>query len=120
MPSSMVEDRKPQDWINLVLAVCLFISPWVLGFVGTTAAAWNAWLVAIILGALAIAALSVFAEWEEWINLVAGLWLIVSPWLLGFAANMNAMWTHVVIGILAAAVSAWAIWGHRHIPHAHA
>ncbi|HEU4987384.1 MAG TPA: SPW repeat protein [Rhizobiaceae bacterium] len=120
MPSSMVEDRKPQDWINLVLAVCLFISPWVLGFVGTTAAAWNAWVVAIILGALAIAALSVFAEWEEWINLVAGLWLIVSPWLLGFAANMNAMWTHVVIGILAAAVSAWAIWGHRHIPHAHA
>jgi len=116
----MVEDRKPQDWINLVLAVCLFISPWVLGFVGTTAAAWNAWVVAIILGALAIAALSVFAEWEEWINLVAGLWLIVSPWLLGFAANMNAMWTHIVIGILAAAVSAWAIWGHRHIPHAHA
>nr|WP_210281052.1 SPW repeat protein [Rhizobium sp. BK399] len=23
-------------------------------------------------------------------------WLTVSPWMLQFAANMNAMWTHVV------------------------
>jgi SPW repeat len=111
-------DRKPQDWINLVLAVCLFISPWVVGFVGDTTAAWNAWIVAIVLGALAIAALSAFAEWEEWVNLIAGLWLIVSPWLLGFAADINAMWTHIIIGVLAAAVSAWAVWGHRTTPRA--
>ena len=53
-------------------------------------------------------------------NFVLGLWLIVSPWLLRFAANMNATWTHVVMGVLVAAVSAWAIWGHRQTPHAHA
>lgn len=116
----MLEDRKPQDWINLVLAVCLFISPWVIGFMAVTMAAWNAWIVAVILGVLAIAALSAFAEWEEWLNLIAGLWLIASPWLLGFAAEVNAMWTHVIIGILVAVMSAWAVWGHRNIPHAHA
>ena len=116
----MMEDRKPQDWINLVLAVLLFISPWVIGFVATATAAWNAWIVAVILGAFAIAALSVFAEWEEWINVIAGVWLIVSPWLLGFAADVSAMWTHVIIGVLAVAVSGWAVWGHRNAPQAHA
>ena len=35
---------RRQDWISLVLAILLFISPWVLGFVGEGRAAWNAWL----------------------------------------------------------------------------
>jgi len=115
-----MEGKKAQDWINLVLAVCLFISPWVIGFAPETAPAWNAWIVGIILGALAVATLAAFAEWEEWANLMLGLWLIVSPWLLGFAANVNAMWTHVVVGVLVAVISAWAVWDYRQNPHAHA
>ena len=120
MPNSLIEGKTAQDWINLVLAVCLFVSPWAIGFVTEATPAWNAWIVGIVLGALAIATLSVFAEWEEWVNVVLGLWLVVSPWLLGFAANVNAMWAHVVMGVLVVAASAWAVWGHRHTPHAHA
>ncbi|NLS01916.1 SPW repeat protein [Rhizobium sp. P32RR-XVIII] len=119
MPNTLMEGKRKQDWANLVLAVCLFISPWVIGFAADTVPTWNAWIVAIALGALTIAALSVFAEWEEWANLVLGLWLIVSPWLLGFAANANAMWTSVVMGVLIGAVSLWAVWDVNH-PQAHA
>ncbi|RWF63555.1 MAG: hypothetical protein EOS47_18615 [Mesorhizobium sp.] len=115
----MMEGKRGQDWINLVLAICLFISPWIIGFAAETMPAWNAWIVGVALGALALATLSVFAEWEEWVNLVLGLWLIVSPWLLGFMANANAMATHVVLGILVVAASAWAVWDVHH-PHAHA
>ena len=82
MAISLTEGRTAQDWVDLVLAICLFISPWVVGFVADITPAWNAWIVGVVLGALTIAALSVFAEWEEWVNLVLGLWLIVSPWLL--------------------------------------
>ena len=120
MANKLMERRQDQDWINLVLAIGLFISPWIIGFAAETAPAWNAWIAAIVLGALAIATLSAFAEWEEWVNLVVGLWLIVSPWLLGFAANVNAMGTHVVLGVLVVAASAWAVWDHRHHPPAHA
>ena len=120
MPISLTEGKTAQDWINLVLAVCLFISPWVVGYVGDTMPMWNAWIVGVVLAILAIATLSVFAEWEEWVNLVLGVWLIISPWVLGFAGDMNARWTHVILGVLVAAVSAWAIWGHRHMPPAHA
>ena len=119
MANQLMEGRKTQDLINLVLAVWLFISPWIIGFAAETHAAWNAWIVGVVLGALAVATLSVFAEWEEWVNLVLGLWLIVSPWLLGFMANTNAMATHVVLGVLVIAASAWAVWDVHH-PHAHA
>ena len=120
MAISFTEGKTAQDWINLVLAVCLFISPWVVGFLVETNPTLNAWIVGVVLAILALATLSVFAEWEEWANFVLGLWLIASPWVLGFATNTDAMWTHVILGVLVAAVSAWAIWGHRQAPHAHA
>jgi hypothetical protein len=44
---------------------------------------------------LSIAALAAFAVWEEWLNLVAGLWLVVSPWILGFE-DSNAVMVDVV------------------------
>ena len=119
MENGLMESKKAQDWLNLVLAVALFVSPWVLGFASETIPAWNAWIVGILLAALAVAALSAFAEWEEWSSLVLGVWLIVSPWLLGFMANANAMGTHVVLGVLVVLASAWAVWDFRH-PHAHA
>jgi hypothetical protein len=37
-------------------------------------AAPNAWVSGIVIGAVAIAALTKFAEWEEWINLLLGVW----------------------------------------------
>jgi len=111
------ESYKPQDWINLILAGCLFLSPWVLGFVGEVNPAWNAWIVGAALAVFAVAALTAFAEWEEWVSLALGLWLVVAPWALGFADLANAMWTHVVVGALAAAVSAWALWDYRHDRH---
>jgi len=120
MAATTLKDRRPQDWVNLILAVLLFISPWVVGFTGETTPAWNAWIVAVVLGVLTIAALSAFAEWEEWVNGVLGVWLIVAPWVLGFAASVNAMWTHVVLGVLTVAMSGWALWDWRHTPHAHA
>lgn len=56
----------------------------------------------------------------EWASLALGVWLAVSPWVLQVAANVSAMWTHVVLGLLVAAVSAWALWDNQENPHAHA
>ena len=56
-----------------------------------------------------MAALAAFAVWEEWLNLAAGLWLVVSPWLLGFQ-NSDAMTLHVVIGGIVAALASFEVW----------
>ena len=111
------ETRKPQDMVNLILGLCLFASPWVIGFVSNTMPTRNAWVIGVAMALVALAALSALAEWEEWLNLLFGAWLIISPWVLGFAGDANAMWTHVIIGALAAVVSAWGVWEYRHEEH---
>jgi hypothetical protein len=118
MATALTEGTKVQNWINLVLGACAFLSPWVVGFAGETMAAWNAWIVGVLIAIVAIAALSAFAEWEEWVSLVLGLWLIIAPWVLGFAGSAGPLWTHLVLGVVVAAVSCWALWEYRRRSHA--
>jgi hypothetical protein len=97
------------DWINLVLAVLLIASPWVLAFPAGTVT-YNAVIAGLIIGIVAIAALSAFAQWEEWVNLVLGVWVIVSPFVLHFTTDTRALWTHVVIGLVVAVLAAIELW----------
>jgi hypothetical protein len=88
------------DMANLGIGVILFVSPWVLGYTAKVAASWNAWILGIMIGLLALAAIMAFERWEEWINLSLGIWVILAPWALGFSAVTAAMWTHLVLGAL--------------------
>src|ERR1700758_2760719 len=92
------------DVANLILGAFLFVSPWIFGFGGTTAAE-NANIAGIAIAVLAIAALAAFAVWEEWLNLIVGLWTLVSPWVFGFQGT-KAMTVCVVIGIAVALLAA--------------
>jgi hypothetical protein len=55
-------------------------------------------------------------EWEEWVNLVAGVCIAASPWLLGFAATTTAVWTLVTIGSLVAVLAAIELWRLHRAP----
>ena len=68
------------DVVNLILGAFLFIAPWLFNY-APGAESWNAWIAGAVIAALSVVALSAFAEWEEWLNLVVGLWVIVSPWV---------------------------------------
>lgn len=100
------------DVLNLVVGALLLFSPWIFAF-ASGVQTQNAMISGIIIAVLSIAALAAFAEWEEWLNLVVGLWVLVSPWVLGFA-NTNAMWVHITIGIIVAVVAAIEVWMTRH------
>jgi hypothetical protein len=96
------------DVVNLSLSVVLFFSPWLFDL--SAGAQWQtASIIGIVIAVLSIAALAAFAIWEEWLNLVAGLALIASPWLLGFQ-DSQAMTIDVVIGIIVAALAAFEAW----------
>lgn len=58
---------------------------------------------------LSIAALAAFTIWEEVINLIAGLWLIVSPWVLKFE-HTTAMRVNILIGIIVVILAAIELW----------
>ena len=46
---------------------------------------------------------------EEWANLLVGCWLIVSPWLLGFA-HTRAMHFSIVAGAVVAFMAVLELW----------
>ena len=72
------------DLYNLILALLLFVSPLFLARAsGTAVVDLRASGAAIAL--LSLVAMFAYASWQEWVNLLLGVWLIVSPWLLGFA-----------------------------------
>ena len=39
-------------------------------------------------------------KWQDWANLVLGLWLVLSPWILGFSGTSSATWNAVILGLL--------------------
>ena len=101
-------NEKFCDFANLILGAVLFLSPWIFGFAAGPQSD-NAWVSGIVIAGISIAALAAFAEWEEWLNLVVGLWAVVSPWVLGFQGT-TAMTVHVMIGFIVAVVAAVEIW----------
>ena len=68
----------------------------------------NALATGIVVTSLSIASFVGFAAWEEWGNMMAGLWLVVSPWILNF--NGSTKWYQVAIGIVIAALAKNELW----------
>lgn len=105
--------NKWQDWVNLVLAVWLFISPWALSFypggaAALPAAAWTAWVLAIVIGVFSVAALVKARPWEEWVNIVAAALLFISPWVLGYYGGAPAaMWNALIVGAVVFILAIW-------------
>ena len=48
---------------------------------------------------------------EKWTELVVGIIMIISPWVLGFSDVSLAKWCNVLIGLLLVVMAAWTIFG---------
>jgi hypothetical protein len=106
-----LNDRLATHWrdvANLVLGLWLAVSPWALSYTTETTPTWNALIVGIVIAVAALATLIAFHKWEEWINVVLAAWLIVSPFVLGFASHMSALWNQVIVGVLVGILALWA------------
>lgn len=106
-----------QDATCLVLGLWLIVSPWVLGFSAMQWAVWNAVVLGIIVVLMALAELIEFHDWEEWTDMVIGCWLIISPWLLGFASEAGgsplASSNFLIVGLLVLVMAGWSLVGHH-------
>jgi SPW repeat-containing protein len=96
------------DLYNLLLAMFLFISPWLFARANGTAAV-DLRMSGAAIAILSLAAILAFSKWEEWINLLVGIWLIVSPWVLGFP-HTRAMHFSIAVGAAVAFFAALELW----------
>lgn len=96
------KDASVANWIMILFGTWLFISPWVLSTalsVGEAATAnWNFWIVGAIVVLSAALALRDLHPWEEWTNMILGVWLFLSPWVLGFSQSSNYLWNALIVG----------------------
>ena len=107
-----MQTKRWQDWVMLILGVWLFVSPfWMPAYASTTSvAAWNSYILGVLVVIFAWSAIARPQPWEEWVNLVLGIWLIIAPFVLAFyRGEPGAAWNQVVLGILIGADAIWAL-----------
>ncbi len=96
---------KALNWIIALVGLLAIIAPFVLGFSTMTATLWSNIIVGILLIIFGVwAALSDRMNTDrtlDWINAVLGLWLLISPFVLGSSVVMAALWSDVILGIIA-------------------
>ena len=103
------------DLYNLLLALLLFASPWLFKL-SNGAAKMDLWAGGIVIAAMSLVAIAAYANWEEWANVAAGLWLVISPWVLGFA-HTRAMHYSIGIGAAVAFFALLELWLQHDATH---
>jgi hypothetical protein len=86
----------------------LFVSPWLFAY-ANEAARIDVWASGAAVVAISIAAIVAFSDWEEWLNLLLGFWLMISPWALGFMYT-RAMHISIGLGAMVAFVAGLELW----------
>ena len=102
--------QRWQDWVNVVVGVWVFATPWMFGFASETVAAWNAWTLGVLITIVGLWALSVpESRGAEWSQLVLGAWVFVAPWILGFSGGAAAAWNAWIAGAIVAVLAGWVL-----------
>jgi SPW repeat len=91
--------KQWEDWASWILGIWLLLSPWALFFEYEPTAVRNAVVLGLLIILMEVVELSVFRDWEEWINIILGIWLVTSPWALGIASTA-ARWNFIIVGAL--------------------
>jgi len=99
---------KWQDWASFALGLWLALSPWLAGYSESEAATGNAVFVGLAL-ALGSHFECAFDECSaEWLNMAAGLWLVIAPFVLGFTSPV-ATANCIAVGTLVMALAGSAM-----------
>ena len=121
-------DQRPrhrwQDWVNLILGVWLFVAPWIwhstaASAASSTSSGWDAWVMGVIVVVMALWALAApTVAAPEWINAVAGIWLFIAPFVLGYhRVTASSAWNQWSVGAIVFILAIWAattLGGTRH------
>lgn len=105
----MKQVKHWQDPVNALLGAWLVASPWVLGFQGMLVAAAVTTAIGALLVASSIEAMQMPQAWEEWLDVVLGVGLMLSPLLFGFNGVAAALLNALITGGLVTVLAVWVL-----------
>ena len=99
---------KGISWLSVMIGAWLIVAPWIMGYTAASAVAENAILgVAVVsVGFWSIGTAAAFTA-PAWVNGMLGLWIMVAPWVIGYAHAASAATSNdVIVGIVIMIVAA--------------
>ena len=115
-----------QDWVSMLVGVWMIAAPWVLGFDlhASVGAFFSAIVLGVFLFAFAVSEMFIPENWEEYFELYLGGLLLVSPWMLDFAALARQRDNAVACGLVVVLLALWVLavddeygWLRRRVKH---
>jgi hypothetical protein len=102
------------DLTKVACATVFVVAPWTFGF--GSAATWNACLSGGAIAISALVALAHEAEWERVTSLGLGLWVVLSPSVIGFVQDEIATVIHLLVGLAVTTLAATTLLGNGRNP----
>jgi hypothetical protein len=100
-----------QDWTNFLLGCWLVVSPWQMGYSLNETATTNACgLGAVLIVFNLICVCRLVDEGQEIFNILLGIWLICSPYVLGFPTDREPAINALAVGVTVIALAVWQIY----------
>ena len=105
MNVAVTEKRALSSMIKLgvLTGLWLIVAPFILNFARTTAATWNSIAMGIIIALTALARGTGRSHKQagcNLLNVISSMWLIISPFVLGFSHQVAPLWNSVILGII--------------------
>ena len=103
------QNIKTANWLIVIAGIWLIVAPFILGFSGTFLSL-NDVVTGIIIALVSLIAIGVSEEgkWLNWINMLLGAWIFITPFFLMSVGNAG-MWNNLIIGIITVALGAWGV-----------
>lgn len=109
MPVSFQPPKLWQDWLSWALGFWLVLSPWTLNYADDIPALRNAAIVGFLLILIEVITLTAFRPWEEWADVVIGVWLITAPFMFDFV-NPAGIANSVIVGTIVLLLALYELW----------
>ncbi|MBV8839260.1 MAG: SPW repeat protein [Alphaproteobacteria bacterium] len=95
--------RSWEDWLTMALGAVTAASPWFAGAGEPWIVAWNTVLIGAMVILLGVAEFYYLELWEEVAQILCGVWLIASPFNIGYGGALRA-W-HLALGAVVIVVA---------------
>jgi hypothetical protein len=109
--SWLAEHRGWEDVVSACLGVLIILSPVVADIDPGVAIFISAGLAGTLITMLALLELMSLERWEELLELACGLWVVVSPLVLGYDGTLRL--AHFVLGGAVAVLALLELWQDR-------
>lgn len=109
-----MQQKQWQYGLTIVFGLLLLAMPFLLHFASQIPVrSWDFYIIGTVTVASAAAGLHLRSRVAAWLTPALGLWMFVSPWILGFGDNVEARNSAWVLGALVFLMSLWALLERR-------